>query len=71
MAKRARPQKRPSARYVKLFKIVDGAVRDAFNMHPDYLTDKGKRWNAARQSIVKRVAGDIEGYLKAGGRPQE
>lgn len=46
-------------RYKKLWKVVDGAVADAFLMHPEYLTDKGKRQRTARNSVVKRVVGAV------------
>lgn len=46
--------------YVQLWRIADGAVADAFKMHPDYLTTKGHRH--ARTSIVKRIAGALMGY---------
>jgi len=48
--------------YHQLWRIVDGAVADAFKMHPDYLSDHGSHHNSARQSIVKRVTGAIMGY---------
>lgn len=41
---------------------MDGAVADAFKMHPNYLSEDGKRWQTARQSIVKRVVGATMGY---------
>jgi hypothetical protein len=43
--------------YRQLWGIVSGAVTDAFNRHPDYLTPKGKR--SASKSIVKRVTGTV------------
>lgn len=45
-----------------LFRMVEGAVIDCFKMHPDYLTDKGKR--TAVQSVTKRVVGNIAGHAK-------
>jgi hypothetical protein len=55
----------------RLWKIVDGAVRDAFEQHPDYLTEKGKR--NARASVTKRVVGTVLGFAgeAAGGRSDE
>lgn len=50
--------------YRQLWRIVDGAVADAFKMHPNYLSEDGKRWQTARQSIVKRVTGAILGYAE-------
>lgn len=51
--------------------MVDGAVADAFNMHPDYLSDHGK--SRARQSIVKRVTGAVSSFVEksAKGRSAE
>lgn len=43
--------------YAQLWRVVDGAVLDAFNRHPDYLTPKGRR--SAKTSIVKRVTGTV------------
>ena len=43
--------------YQQLWGIVSGAVTDAFNRHPDYLTPKGR--HSARASIVKRVTGTV------------
>ena len=57
--KRTKPQKGGSD-YHQLWRVVDGAVADAFAMHPDYLTNHGH--SRARQSIVKRVTGAVLGY---------
>lgn len=46
--------------YIKLWRVIDGAVFDAFKMHPEYLTDRGHK--NARLSVVKRVAGAITGF---------
>lgn len=43
-----------------LWMLVEGAVADAFNCHPDYLTDAGKR--SAIESITKRVVGQLVGH---------
>lgn len=49
--------------YHQLWRIVDGAVADAFAMHPDYLSLKGQSLRGgAQQSITKRVVGAIMGY---------
>lgn len=48
--------------YRQLWRVVDGAVTDAFAQHPDYLTDKGEQ--SARMSVVKRVTGAVHGYAK-------
>jgi hypothetical protein len=46
--------------YGLLWNVVSGAVADAFNRHPDYLTSKGKR--SAATSIIKRVTGTVLGF---------
>ena len=48
--------------YRQLWRVVDGAVRDAFAMHPDYLNRANER--AARESICKRVTGAVLGYAQ-------
>ncbi len=57
------------ADHARLWALVEGAVLDAFNSHPDYLTDHGRR--RAVGSITKRVCGQLVGHAKetlAGGR---
>jgi hypothetical protein len=46
--------------YRQLVRLVDGAVRDCFANHPEYLSKAGQR--NARHSIIKRVAGTLWGY---------
>lgn len=58
--KRSRMEKMPDGNYRQLWWIVDGAVRDAFANHPDYLTERG-RMNAGK-SVTKRVVGSLHGY---------
>lgn len=57
--KRTRPPK-GNQQYRQLWRVVDGAVMDAFRMHPDYLTSAGLR--SAQKSVVKRVVGAVLGY---------
>lgn len=47
---------------LQMQRIVDGAVRDCFGMHPDYLTARGRR--SARGSLVKRIVGEIMGFVE-------
>lgn len=47
----------------QIWRVVDGAIRDAFLSHPDYLTKKGSRSACARRSIAKRVTGALLSYL--------
>lgn len=58
--RRARMEKCPDEIYRQLWRLVDGAVRDTFSNHPEYLTEAGKR--GAMNSIVKRVVGSLHGY---------
>ena len=46
----------------RLYVLVARAVDDAFNAHPDYLTDKGH--HSAARSVSKRVTGQIVGVIK-------
>lgn len=41
----------------KLFRIIEGAVMDAMNQHPEYFTEAGQ--NSALPSITKRVCGAV------------
>ena len=52
----------PGSDYRRVWRLVDGAVRDTILQHPDYLTDEGKRY--LRASINKRVAGAVMGYAE-------
>ena len=63
MPRRARipKHKTSSPAYRQLWRLVDGAVRQCFLEHPDYLSDS-YREITVRTSIVKRVAGLILGY---------
>ena len=61
--KRSRMEKMPGgnkAIYRALWFIVDGAVRDAFANHPEYLTAAGRQ--SATNSITKRVTGSLMGF---------
>lgn len=60
------PKEKPGSAYHNLWAVVDGAVRDAFHNHPEYLTDKGRQ--SARMSVVKRVTGSVISFAKAKGR---
>ncbi len=59
--KRLRPEK-STPFYRQLWRVVDGAVADAFQNHPDYLTQRGAK--LARRSIAKRVVGAVLGYAE-------
>lgn len=52
--------RREDAVYRQIWRIADGAVRDALANHPEYLTVRGKQM--ARAAIVKRVSGSLYGY---------
>lgn len=61
-AKRTKPLHPDAGPYRQLWRLVDGAVVDALNAHPDYLSTKGYHDDTARRSIVKRVVGAVLGY---------
>ncbi len=56
-----KPEKSPTYAYVQLWRVVDGAVRDCFAHHPEYIP-VGVRERTLRNSIVKRVVGASLGY---------
>lgn len=62
------PPQKTMARYRQLWRVVDGAVADAFTCHPNYLTEAGKFRSVARQSIVKRVTGAVLSYAEQSAR---
>lgn len=57
------PKKADVRAYRQLWRIVDGAVTDAFTSHPDYLSSR-QLATVARRSVVKRVVGAIDGYVE-------
>lgn len=58
--KKTRPPK-PGGAYQQLWRIVEGAVRDALQMHPEYIAND-KRARDVVNSITKRVAGSVLGF---------
>lgn len=48
----------------QIWRVIDGAIRDAFSHHPDYLTLKGSKGAAARRSVAKRATGALLSYLE-------
>lgn len=48
--------------YCRLWTIVDRAVAQAFDRHPDYLTPHGK--DKAQQSVNKRVVGALVALIR-------
>lgn len=59
---RYRPPAMNKRDHARLWRLVEGAVIDAFRAHPDYLTETGQR--AAVKSITKRVTGQIAGHAQ-------
>lgn len=55
------PARLKSKHHQRLWRMVEGAVVDAFQQHPDYLTEKGR--HAAAESVTKRVVGLIVGEI--------
>ena len=52
------PMGKDSPAYRELWRVVDGAVADAFNMHPEYLSAQASP-RVVRRSINKRVVGAL------------
>ncbi|PZX03774.1 hypothetical protein [Celeribacter halophilus] len=48
--------------HARLWRMVEGAVVDAFKSHPDCLTERGAR--IAVESVTKRVVGTLVGHAK-------
>ncbi len=44
-----------------IWMAVEGAVVDAFNSHPEYLTKKGR--SCVVESVTKRVVGQLVGKI--------
>jgi hypothetical protein len=61
--KKAKSQKAPDRRFLAVWMMVDGAVRDCFIHHPEYINRKYDE-PAVRLSIVKRVTGQIYGLVR-------
>lgn len=61
--KKTKPPKSDTV-YRRIWRVVDGALADAFTRHPDYLTPKGRHGNAARISIAKRVTGAVKSFAE-------
>lgn len=56
--KRIPPPKKGDEDYRRLWRMVDGAVRDALKHHPNYVAN-GISHRDVRNSIVKRVTGAV------------
>lgn len=60
------PPQKTAPGYAEFWRIVDGAVADAFNSHPNYVAPGVPR-KLVRASINKRVVGAILASLKGEG----
>lgn len=58
---RRRRRKKGDPNFKRLWRVVDGAVADAFKMHPEYINPERAEWRV-RSSINKRVVGAILGF---------
>lgn len=56
--------------YSQLWRVVDGAIMKAFKAHPEYLPDKVSAFTI-RNSINKRVVGDVLGWAVATATEQD
>lgn len=52
---------RGGAEYHQIWRVIDGAVRDCFAHHPEYIAGNRSE-RVVRLSIVKRVTGAITSY---------
>jgi hypothetical protein len=52
----------------QLWRVVNGAVLDAFNTHPEFLTRPGKKYAAI--SVTKRVTGTVLSFAVAAAKGQ-
>ncbi len=66
---RAYKPQRPGKQYGEIWRMVDGAVRDAFASHPEYVQQSYLR--SARLSITKRVTGAVNGYVASATKGRE
>lgn len=66
MPKRLKPQK-PGDDYRRLWRLVDGAIRDAFAKHPEYVP-QGRRETEIRSSLAKRIVGAVKGHAEQSAR---
>ena len=58
------PYKKTSPTYRQIWRIVDGALADTLNIHDDYFRHlRPRRRDHIRSSIVKRITGQVHGYL--------
>lgn len=63
------PYKKDDPTYRQIWRVVDGALRDAFSEHPDYIEHVNpRRRDHIRASVVKRVTGQVHGYMAEKGR---
>lgn len=60
--RRHRPQK-TSEEYRRIWRLVDGAIRDAIATHPDYFPNR-KRIPPMRVSLTKRIVGSVFGWAE-------
>lgn len=69
--RKQRPQKplKPDVLYGTIWRMVDGAVRDAVNCHPEYFP--GARRGNLRSSITKRVTGALTSWAEKSARGME
>ena len=68
LRRKSKSQKVPDKDFLKIWRMVDGAVRNCFLHHPDYINKKYDE-PSVRLSIVKRVTGQIHGMVKKRASP--
>ncbi|MGF3025592.1 hypothetical protein ACQVP2_22540 [Methylobacterium aquaticum] len=65
--RRLRSEKPDAPGYRQIWRMVDGAVRQALDAHPEYLAPEA-RVRTVCNSIVKRVTGAIHGHAAQAAR---
>ena len=71
MSRPVRAQKAPSQEYLRLWKIIDGAVRDAFANHPEYLwLSVFRGWNNLRTAPHADQPQRLKGLRRSNANPQ-
>jgi hypothetical protein len=55
-----------SPEYRQLWRLIDGAILDALNQHPNYVAPEVRR--RVRQAIAKRAVGAVMGHAAEAAR---
>lgn len=69
MSERPIPPLRKDPEYQRVWRAVDGSLRRAINAHPECFA-RGPSLRSCRESIIKRLTGDIMSLLSERSGPQ-